>query len=245
MVHKARRTLPLSDYIHTIQRGKFKPELRSKLITWISTLTRAFRYHHETCYYAINYMDRYFSTICVSRHHSTVATAAFYLAAKFNEEEREPRALDVADCCTALGQDTTPISIQRLERKMLLALGHDMLIVSPHAVLLQVVKSVEWLDQDLIHTKGTKDAVVWECAHAFLDAVVHDVRVLLYCPVLLAFACLNCSMDAAVIGLVPAHKRSLLDQMPRWWQDAQACLSLEACEMEQCRAFVWQSTTRA
>lgn len=243
MMAKANRTRPLFNYPTMVQR-RFLPEQRSRLISWISTLIRAFRYHPETLVYAVNYLDRYLSTVVVNRNHMAIATVSFYLAAKFNEEEREPRAIDVADCSTALGQPLIPSELFKLELKVLKALHHDMLIVTPHAVLAQVVKSVDWIKETLYG----RDKIVWDCAHAFLDTIQFHLYVLTFDPIVLGLAALCCSMDASTVDPFarPAPQRTLHLTVPWWWNDAICLLNQPngLVELERCRVFIWSCTNR-
>jgi hypothetical protein len=68
------------------------------LCPFIIDVSLDFGFNQETIYLAINYMDRYLSLvkkINATKQYYLLALTCFYLAAKFNEELKEPHPLDV------------------------------------------------------------------------------------------------------------------------------------------------------
>jgi len=161
--------------------------LRSELVTWLFQLNHAFCYNSETAHIALNYIDRYAARVRVSRrdHAFNLATVAFYLAAKFAEEDREPRAKDIAECTQALGRPIAAKDVYRLEKRMLATLDHDMLVVTPQAALAEIFKCANGCPEEF-----------YKRTVAQLDSVVEDYECIGFGAVTLALACLKATLKA-------------------------------------------------
>lgn len=145
-----------------------------------------------------------------------------------------------------------------MERKFLSSLDYDLLVVTPHAVLAEAVKSVGWLRSlgssgQATMKYGQRELI--GCVETLLDLSIVDTRSLDYSPALLtltAFSlCTEMFLGSNVTiknivsisqGYSPQEIEKLKTSSSPWWRDA-ALLAVEnGCENEdkftQCRNWL-------
>ncbi|KAI9227354.1 MAG: hypothetical protein DHS80DRAFT_31890 [Piptocephalis tieghemiana] len=183
------RHLPCPTYGQDVQRGRAWEGgvLRAEMVDLIYRLNHAFRNHPETAHMATSHIDRYLShtRVPLASQRRLLASASFLLAAKFAEEDREPRVSDVVECTEALG---LPLSggvkdLQRMERRLLQGLTHDLAIVTPHAVITEALRVPHPILRSLPRE-------VPEHASRWLDLALPQEAWLSWKPVTLAIASL-------------------------------------------------------
>lgn len=113
---------PIHDFLIKIQRSSVSSEMRQELMNIIQDIHiyQAYR-HPETTWLAINYMDRYMSTVrCrLKQQRELLAVTAAMLAGKVMEETREPT---IQTIICGSGLNFTSNQILKMEHKLLKAL---------------------------------------------------------------------------------------------------------------------------
>lgn len=98
---------------------------RDSAVTSIKSMQRFYNYNCDTLADAVYFLDRFISKVKVKRRYlSCVATAAFFLSTKMNEEsEYHPSASDLASLHR---HSWKPSDLKRMEKIMLEKLGWDL-----------------------------------------------------------------------------------------------------------------------
>ncbi|KAL7751429.1 G1/S-specific cyclin-D3 [Sorochytrium milnesiophthora] len=127
---------PAHDFL-TLQRGD-KRLLRENVISWLIKINKShkvFRYHSDTLYLTVNYMDRYLSAAKVSRsgQYHLIGMTCYSLAAKMAEEFIDPFMEDMVLLLKPWG--FTSKDIRKMEKKILATLNFDLCTPAPHDFL--------------------------------------------------------------------------------------------------------------
>ncbi|KAJ3072521.1 hypothetical protein HDU98_003460 [Podochytrium sp. JEL0797] len=142
----ARQHLLLPDPLYNTdtQLSKITSETRHALVNHCLHIHSHFNLSPETVSLAFNFLDRYLSTIRVSRRPQLhlLTTTSLFLASKLNDELIEPRILDVSVIASTPEFSIDVKSIKRTEPKILKALNWDLLAVTPHAILSELLTSI-------------------------------------------------------------------------------------------------------
>ncbi|KAJ3115988.1 hypothetical protein HK100_001187, partial [Physocladia obscura] len=194
LISRQHLNLPSPFYNSEVQLEKMTPDLRKNIIAYAIRLANDFEFDDETIHLAVNYMDRYLSSIRVCRisQFYLVSTACLYIASKFSEEIKEPCLSDV--CVLSLYKHSQK-EIKTMEAKVLKALRWEMMGVSPQALLNEILISAatsnpnEFASSSL-HEKTMKDT------QRFFEISLTDLEYLKFQPAMLVFSALSIASPA-------------------------------------------------
>ena len=203
------RTIVDYDVIIT---NRFSQDRRREYVNYISKLSRRFRFHPETTWIGIYYFDKYLSMVRVtqSKQFYLLAIGSLYLASKMEEELVEP---DCSEICKKCSEHANVKDIRRTERKLLNVLGWDFIYVTPHALICNLLESVnmQYRIQDII-----------DSIQPFLDKIVLDVECLQFDVFVIAVACLKMELCPTGGGRVLLRSQSKLN---REWEPVRSVVS--------------------
>ncbi|KAJ3330948.1 hypothetical protein HDU76_004456 [Blyttiomyces sp. JEL0837] len=204
---------PDRDYMNEIQNGRFAPNFRKSLIFFIADFAFEFDLRHETIYLGINYMERYLSTVKVTKtsQYRLLALTSIYLAAKFSEELNVPCAADV---CVIAEEQTSVKDLKRMETKILKVLNWELSTPTPHAILFEMLESIEL--GNIVPQHAILQAS--KTFTRFFRAALLDYDFLRYrwSVIVAATICINLReslpdtiMDAVLMKIVPAETHTI------------------------------------
>ncbi|KAI8607164.1 cyclin-like protein [Chytriomyces sp. MP71] len=167
------------------------PTNETALISWCVSLSQEFEFDSETTHLAVNYLDRYLSTMRVAHvsKHYLLATACVYLASKFGEEIKEPCISDVS-VCSMFGSSVK--DIKRMEAKVLKELKWELMPVTPQALLSELMESVG----ETVFPEELKSKLVEEC-QVYFSLALSRTEFLKFQPAILVFSAVQLVVPVA------------------------------------------------
>lgn len=129
--------IPNPNYQHQIQPNSSGIN-RHQHVNSIIHLCNCLGYELETAWTAVNFFDRYLSKIKLTqkRQFASLIPCCVFVAAKMSEEQPfEPVIADFVSRCDCL----TASSMKRMEKKLINVLEWDLNVITPQAVLHQII----------------------------------------------------------------------------------------------------------
>ncbi len=123
-----------------------------------------YTFHDETLFIAVNYLDRYLSTVKVTmrKQYHLLAIACVYLAAKYYEEIKEPC---IADMVESAIDHIAVKDLKRMERKMMQALDWNFNVITPHVHSLVDIENLSSVAHSLYFTTGDCSRSLYKSWH--------------------------------------------------------------------------------
>eukprot|EP01135_Chromosphaera_perkinsii_P009940 Nk52_evm33s1967 gene=Nk52_evmTU33s1967 len=141
-----KRYRPNALYLSFVQKSEIKEFMRRDIVEWMQKLNSHFHFESETFATAVNYMDRFLSTMKVKPNHlQIIGVCCLLLASKFQEAwNTHPSLKELVIACNHM---YTASDIERMEKLVINKLNWEMHSVTPHVVAHQIATSLP-LDKD-------------------------------------------------------------------------------------------------
>ncbi|RHX96929.1 hypothetical protein DYB25_005504 [Aphanomyces astaci] len=214
---------PDAAYLSTVQRDGMDASWRVRIAAWMVAVATEFHFADETMDLAVNYLDRYLSTMSASQHDlQLVGLVALLIASKFHE----PDALLVAEAVNLaqLAGFTGPM-IRTMETSMLRVLEWNLHVVVP-------THFVDCFVADLNYSSGR---TLRDACQPFLAAsrVSHEALAFLPSQVAAAVVTLACQCTHDVASPPPLKSSSQLFEINATQVDLCRRHLLQHCEPER------------
>ncbi len=127
-----------------------KQVLRRDLLAMITRVASKMKYSAETVFVAMNFLDRYHSSVRVTlrKQHYLAALTCIFLAGKLLEELAEPTIKEMIEYCPELFTSAEIkvscfINVKRMEKKVIAALNWKLTPVTPYMICDEVLVSLK------------------------------------------------------------------------------------------------------
>ena len=188
MLEQEASSLPLKNYIETIQHDGMKEIWRRKVTCWLLEFQEEFHISQDTVAVAVNYMDRYLSEISTKKSIlQLLAMGAVFIAAKL----LETFPIGMTELQTLAEGMYLESDIKLMELELLRVIQWRLNPVTPQCVMNHLILYEESADQRRL---------LREHAEAFLDVALCEYEFLQFLPSTQGIAAILCAFETTKLN---------------------------------------------